>query len=104
MAAWPDQRKTQAAMEKLELLVTLDVTMSLTSRLADYVIATKMTLETPGMTQRAETLKYYTTRHRLLAAYAQYSPRIVDPPPGSDLIEEWQFFHGLAKRLDLDLS
>ena len=104
MAAWPDQRKTQRAMEKLELLVTLDVTMSLTSRLADYVVATRMTLETPGMTQRSEALKYYTTGIGFSPPYAQYSPRIVNPPPGSDVIEEWQFFHGLAKRLNLDLS
>jgi len=104
MAAWPDQRKTQQAMEKLELLVTLDVGMSLTSRLADYVIATKMTLETPGMTQRSEALKYYTSAIGFSAPYAQYSPRIVDPPAGSNLIEEWQFFHGLAQRMDLDLA
>jgi anaerobic selenocysteine-containing dehydrogenase len=104
MSAWPDQRKTQAAMEKLELLVTLDVAMSLTSQMADYVIATKMTLETPGMTQRAEALKYYTSAIGFSAPYAQYSPRIVAPPPGSDVIEEWQFFHGLARRLSLDLS
>lgn len=104
MAAWPDQRKTQAAMEKLELLVTLDVTMSLTSRLADYVIATQMTLETPGMTQRSEMLKYYTTGIGFSTPYAQYTPRIVAPPAGADVIEEWQFFHGLAKRMDLDLT
>jgi anaerobic selenocysteine-containing dehydrogenase len=104
MAAWPDQRKTQRAMEALDLLVTLDVTMSLTSRLADYVIATKMTLETPGMTQRSEALKYYTTGIGFSPPYAQYSPRIVDPPAGSDLIEEWQFFHGLARRLGHDLA
>lgn len=104
MAAWPDQRKTQAAMEKLELLVTLDVGMSLTSRLADYVIATRMTLETPGMTQRSEMLKYYTSGIGFTKAYAQYSPRIVVPPPGSEVTEEWEFFHGLAKRLGHDLT
>jgi anaerobic selenocysteine-containing dehydrogenase len=104
MVAWPDQRKTQAALEALDLLVTLDVTMSSTSRLADYVVATKMTLETPGMTQRSEALKYYTTGIGFSPPYAQYSPRIVDPPPGSEVVEEWQFFHGLARRLGLDLQ
>jgi anaerobic selenocysteine-containing dehydrogenase len=104
MSAWPDQRKTQQAMEKLELLVTLDVTMSLTSRLADYVIATAMTLETPGMTQRSEMLKYYTSGIGFAGSYAQYSPRIVAPPEGADVIEEWKFFHGLAQRMDADLS
>jgi anaerobic selenocysteine-containing dehydrogenase len=104
MAAWPDQRQTQAAMEKLDLLVGVDVEMALTARLADYVIATKMTLETPGMTQRVEALKYYTVGIGYPTPYAQYSPRIVAPPPGSDLIEEWEFYNGLGKRMGLSLT
>ncbi|MET0700553.1 MAG: molybdopterin-dependent oxidoreductase [Mycobacterium sp.] len=103
MAAWPDQRKTQRAMEKLELLVTLDTEMSLTSRLADYVIAPKMQMETPAMTQGSELIKYYASGTGIPAAYAQYAPRLVDPPAGSDLTEEWQFFLGLAKRMELDM-
>ncbi len=103
MAAWPDQRKTQRALESLELLVTLDTEMSLTSRLADYVIAPKMQMETPAMTQGSELIKYYTSGTGIPAAYAQYAPRLVDPPAGSDLTEEWQFFLGLAKRMDLEL-
>jgi anaerobic selenocysteine-containing dehydrogenase len=104
MAAWPDQRQTQKAMEKLELLVCVDVEMALTARLAHYVIATKMTLETPGMTQRVEALKYYTIGIGYAVPYAQYSPRIVAPPAGSDLIEEWQFYNGLGKRMGLGLT
>ncbi|RYE69891.1 MAG: molybdopterin dinucleotide-binding protein [Rhizobiaceae bacterium] len=104
MAAWPDQRRTQQAMEKLDLLVCVDVEMALTARLADYVIATKMTLETPGMTQRVEALKYYTIGIGYPVPYAQYSPRIVAPPQGSDLIEEWQFYNGLARRMGLGLT
>jgi len=104
MAAWPDQRKTQAAMEALDLLVCVDVEMALTARLADYVIATKMTLETPGFTQRVEALKYYTVGIGQSRPYAQYSPRIVDPPEGSDLIEEWEFYNGVGKRMGLILQ
>lgn len=104
MAAWPDQRQTQKAMEKLDLLVCVDVEMALTARLADYVIATKMTLETPGMTQRVEALKYYTVGIGYPTPYAQYSPRIVPPPPGSDLIEEREFYNGLGKRMGLSLT
>ncbi|MDB5725534.1 MAG: anaerobic dehydrogenase, typically selenocysteine-containing [Novosphingobium sp.] len=103
MAAWPDQRQTQRAMEKLELLICVDVEMALTARLADYVIATKMTLETPGMTQRVEALKYYTIGIGYPVPYAQYSPRVVDPPAGSDLIEEWEFYNGVAKRMGFGL-
>jgi anaerobic selenocysteine-containing dehydrogenase len=103
MAAWPDQRKTQRALESLELLVTLDTEMSLTSRLADYVIAPMMQMETPAMTVGSELIKYYTSGTGIPAPYAQYAPRVVDPPIGSDLTEEWQFFLGLAKRMQLEL-
>ena len=103
MAAWPDQRKTHRALQSLELLVTLDTEMSLTSRLADYVIAPMMQMETPAMTMGSELIKYYTSGTGIPAAYAQYTPRLVDPPPGSDLIEEWKFFLGLTKRMDLEL-
>jgi anaerobic selenocysteine-containing dehydrogenase len=78
--------------------------MALTARLADYVIATKMTLETPGMTQRVEALKYYTVGIGYPKPYAQYSDRVVAPPAGSDLIEEWEFYNGLAKRLGVSLK
>jgi anaerobic selenocysteine-containing dehydrogenase len=103
LAAWPDQRKTLRALENLDLLVTLDTEMSLTSRLADYVIAPKMQMETPAMTQGSELIKYYTSGTGIPAAYGQYAPRLVDPPAGSDLTEEWEFFLGLAKRMKLDL-
>lgn len=103
MAAWPDQRKTLRAMESLDLLVTLDTEMSLTSRLAHYVIAPKMQMETPAMTMGSELIKYYTSGTGIPAAYGQYVPRLIDPPPGSDLVEEWQFFLGLAQRMGLEL-
>lgn len=103
MAAWPDQRKTLRALEKLDLLVTLDTEMSLTSRLADYVIAPRMQMETPAMTMGSELIKYYASGTGIPAAYGQYVPRLIDPPPGSDLIEEWQFFLGLAQRMGLDM-
>ena len=104
MAAWPDQRKTQKALEKLDLLVTLDVEMSITARLADYVIACKQTFETPGMSQSAEAIKYFGTGVGFPGAYAQYSPRISDPPHDSDLVEDWEFFYAMACHLDLPLS
>jgi len=101
MMAWPDQRRTRAALDKLELLVTLDPEMSATSVLAHYVIAPRLTLETPGSSYLAESLKFYYIALGYGRPWAQYSPRIVEPPAGSDLIEEWQFFHGLAKRMGL---
>jgi anaerobic selenocysteine-containing dehydrogenase len=49
MAAWPDQLKTDAAMRALDLLVTFDIKMSATAKLAHYVIAPRLSLEQPGM-------------------------------------------------------
>lgn len=103
MAAWPDQRKTQRAMEALDLLVTLDVEMSTTARLAHYVIACKQTLETPGMSQSGEAIKYFGTGIGFPNAYAQYAPAVADVPHGSDLVEDWEFFFRMARHLGLDL-
>ncbi len=103
MAAWPDQAKTQAAMEALDLLVCFDVEMSSTARLADYVIACKQTLETPGMSQSGENIKYFGSGIGFQDAYGQYSDIVADPPHGSDLVEEWSFFYDMAKHLNKEL-
>jgi anaerobic selenocysteine-containing dehydrogenase len=35
--------------------------------------------------------------------YGLYAPKLADPPAGSDVIEEWEFFWGLAKRAELPM-
>jgi anaerobic selenocysteine-containing dehydrogenase len=104
MTAWADEQKTYEALQKLDLLVTIDTHMALTAALADYVIAPKVHLEVPASSQMAEQLKYYSSGMGMQSAYAQYSPRLVEPPADSDLTEEWLFFRGLAKRMDLALD
>ena len=78
--------------------------MSSTARLADYVVACKQTLETPGMSQSGEAIKYFGTGIGFSDAYAQYSPAVADVPRGSDLVEEWDFFYQMADYLDLELT
>ena len=102
MAAWPDQKKTRAALEALDLNVTIDIKMSGTARLADYVIAPKLSLEVPGMSFPSETLTPFAMGYSV--PWAQYSPAVVEPPAGSDLIEDWELFYGLAQRMDLPLE
>ncbi len=104
VAAWPDQLKTLAAMEQLDLLVQIDAKMSATARVADYVIAVKHPLEVPGMTLTQEYLSAYAPGFGTTEAWAQYTPALVDPPEGSDLLDDWQFFYGLAQRLGLPLT
>ena len=104
MMAWPDQRRTAEALRSLDLFVTTDVQYSPTARMADYVVATKMTFETPAMTQVVESIKYYHPGYGFSMPYAQYTPPLVDPPAGSDLIEDWQLYYRVAQRLELSLK
>lgn len=104
MLAFPDQRTTQAALEKLDLLVALDCELSATARLAHYVVAPKLTLETPGMSQSAEALKYFGANVGYAEPFAQYAPALVAPPAGSDLIEDWELFYGMAQQMGLALT
>ncbi|MBK7949864.1 MAG: molybdopterin-dependent oxidoreductase [Deltaproteobacteria bacterium] len=104
VAAWPDQRKAIAAMKKLELLVCLDPKLGATSGLAHYVIAPKLSLEVPGLSVSSEGVEQTYVAHGYPEPYAQYTKAIVAPPPGADVIEEWEFFHGLCRRMGLPLT
>jgi anaerobic selenocysteine-containing dehydrogenase len=103
VAAWPDQHRTVRAMQQLELLVSLDVRTTQTTRFAHYVIATRMSLEVPGITYFGDLFDTLGAGLGLAKAYGQYTPRIVEPPDGSQLIEEWEFYYGIAQRLGMTL-
>ncbi len=78
--------------------------MSATAKLCDYVIAPKLSLEVASTTMPNEGIWGYgaaTTGYP--APYAQYAPAIVEPPEGSEVVEEWQFFYRLARRMGLQL-
>jgi anaerobic selenocysteine-containing dehydrogenase len=104
MLAWPDQKKTHAAMKKLELLVTLDIKLSATAKLAHYVVAPKIGYEVPGLSLPNETLSFFGVGFGYTQPYAMYAPTLVQPPAGSDLIEDWELFYGLAQRLGKPLK
>lgn len=104
MAAWPDQSRTYEAFKKLELSLSVDIKLSATAKLCDYVIAPKMSFETPATTQSAERLMLLGVSPGFPKAYAQYTPALVEPPAGSDVIAEWEFFYGLAQRLGLQID
>jgi anaerobic selenocysteine-containing dehydrogenase len=104
LLAWPDQKKTLAAMKALEFHVVIDPRMTPTARLADYVIAPKLPLEVPGITLSLEALGNRSVGWGYQEPYAQYSPAIVPAPAGSDLVEELEFFYHLAQHMDLSLK
>jgi hypothetical protein len=105
VAALPDQVQTVEALERLDLLVQIDPWISQTARYADFVIAPTMTPEMIGTTLKIETSSGgYATGYGFPSDYAQYCDAVVDPPAGSEVIEDWRFFYGVAQRMGLELT
>ena len=105
VAAFPDQLQTIEALRSLDLLVQIDPWMSQTAELATYVVAPRMTPEMIETTVRPEkTPRVYATGYGFAVNYAQYTPATVEPPPGSEVIEDWEFFYGLGQRMNLRLK
>ncbi|MBT6586017.1 MAG: molybdopterin-dependent oxidoreductase, partial [Gammaproteobacteria bacterium] len=94
LMAFPDQEKALAAMQELDLLVCIDPYMSATAEMADYVLAPKLTLEREDVTLLAD---YWYEK-----PYSQYSKAVVETD--HDVIEEWEFYWGLAKRMGLEVT
>ncbi len=102
--AWPDQILTVEAMKKLDLLVCLDPHLAATATYAHYVVAPKLALEVCAPTALNEMLGNFGPGWGFHKTYAQWCEPLMAPPAGSDVIEEWEFFHGLAARLDKTLA
>src|SRR5690606_30482391 len=82
----------------LDLLVSLQAFMDTTARLADYVFASKLQYERADIPMYMFDMSYYPK------SWSQYTPEIIPPPEGSDLVDDWYVFWGLAKRLGLQLT
>jgi anaerobic selenocysteine-containing dehydrogenase len=92
--AIPDYQAVRKAFEQIELLVTLDVRMSETAELSDYVLACKTPYE------RAD-LALMTDGNSPFPA-AQYTEPLFDAP--GDELEEWRILHGLARRMGFPIT
>ena len=90
----PDQRKVAQALSSLELLVTIDPIMSNTARLSHYIVPPKLQYERADLptTRDYETIFFHTP-------FSQYTPGVAQPPPGSEVVDDWYVFWALAKRL-----
>lgn len=89
-----DPERTLPAFEDLELLVCLDARMNETAQLAHYVIATTQHFERHDLSIAGDSL--------YPEAFAQYA-RPVLPKPG-DTIHDWEFFWGVASRINIQLT
>ncbi|MGE4061374.1 MAG: molybdopterin-dependent oxidoreductase, partial [Sphingomonadales bacterium] len=103
MLAWPDQLKAFEAMKALDLLVCIDPHMSATAKLADYVIAPTLPLEFQSATSLQEMLGGVGTGWGYFQPYAQFTPALMDPPEGSDVIDDWALFFGVCQRLGVQM-
>ncbi|MBM4203155.1 MAG: molybdopterin dinucleotide-binding protein [Gammaproteobacteria bacterium] len=103
LVAWPDQLKTWDALKHLELSVCLDIKLSATAKMSHYVLPPKLGLECPAISMPNEGVWFYGMSTGYPEPYAMYQPALIEPPHGSDLLEEWQVFFGLAQRMGLIL-
>ena len=104
LTAWPDQIKTRAALADLDLLVVLDPKLTQTARYADYVLPPKLPPEIPTLTYDFEELETHAPGWGYPLPYAAYREALVDPPEGSELLEDWEVFYYLGRELGLDLQ
>ncbi|MGI9604418.1 MAG: molybdopterin-containing oxidoreductase family protein, partial [Acidimicrobiales bacterium] len=91
--AWPDQALTMAALRDLELLVVVDHRMTATAREAHYVIAPRLSLERADVPHLMD--------RWFAAPYTNYTDAVVEPD--GDVLNEWEVFWGLARRLGTEL-
>lgn len=94
LLAWPDQEKAHRALAGLELLVCIDLRMSATAQMADYILAPKLCLEREDVTLLTDIWHD--------KPYSQYTRTVVEAE--GDKIEEWEFFWAMGKRMGLTLS
>jgi anaerobic selenocysteine-containing dehydrogenase len=104
LVTWPDQLKVRDAFRNLELLVQVDPWMTATAREAHYVIAPRLQYEVPGISNTFDLMLTGFPGIGMPGPWGQYTPALVEPPPGSDVVTEWELFFGLAQRMGLQLD
>jgi anaerobic selenocysteine-containing dehydrogenase len=104
LLSWPNQAKTRRALESLELLVVVDPVLSETARHAHFVIGPRFGFESPAITFGNEGITVYGLSLGYPEPYAQYQPQLVEPPAGSDVLEDWRIFYELGRRMGYPLA
>jgi anaerobic selenocysteine-containing dehydrogenase len=94
VVAWPDQTTVISALQSLDLHVALDIGVSATARLADYVIPSKLSLERPDVPTNVD--RWFED------PYVMYTDAVLEADP--EMVDEAGLFIELAKRMDLTLD
>jgi anaerobic selenocysteine-containing dehydrogenase len=96
-ASMPDQRKMVAALDDLELFVSLDPFWNNTSAYAHYLFPGKLYYERADLNMAPLGMNYHAR------PFAAYTPPIVPTPAGSDIRDDWYFFWSVANRMGAQL-
>jgi anaerobic selenocysteine-containing dehydrogenase len=93
----PDQVRMLEALRSLELLVVIDPHLTPTAAEAHYVF-------TPKLQYERDDLPLTLGRPLYPDAWTQFAPAAIEPPAGSDVLDDWVVFYELARRMQLPLQ
>jgi anaerobic selenocysteine-containing dehydrogenase len=96
-ASMPDQRKMVAALDDLELFVSIDPYWNNTSPFAHYLIPGKLYYERADLNMAPLGMSYHGR------PFGAYTAPVVPPPEGSDIRDDWYFFWSVANRLGAEI-
>jgi anaerobic selenocysteine-containing dehydrogenase len=92
-----ESARVSAAFDRLDLLVCIEPFLNETSRKAHYILPPLMMLERPDVTSPFLEMVFR-------APYAQYAAPILPAPEGSELVDDWEVFWEIARRLQVPLT
>jgi anaerobic selenocysteine-containing dehydrogenase len=104
MRTMPDEQRTYQALRSLDLLVTHDVEMSPTASVAHYVIASRAAFEIPVISYLTELNSMFHQGYGYADPFGSAQPALIDPPPGSDVIDSWRAYYRIARHMGLQLN
>jgi anaerobic selenocysteine-containing dehydrogenase len=104
MRTMPDEARTHEAFRSLDLMVTHDIEMSPTAMVSDYVIASRLGFEIPVLSFLVELNSVFHQGYGYPEPFGAAQPALVEPPPGSDVIDAWRLYYRIARHLGLDLE
>jgi anaerobic selenocysteine-containing dehydrogenase len=93
LTSFPDQRRAVEAMQALDLLVSIDPWRGPGSSFAHYILPPTMQYERADLPLNLPGYACWP------GSWVQYAAPAIRPPEGSDVVEDWYVYWGIAKRL-----
>jgi anaerobic selenocysteine-containing dehydrogenase len=97
-SAIPEIEKVERAFESLDLLVAIEPSMSMTAKLAHYILPPTLQYE------RADLPVWLYESLVSPEPYTRYTPAIAQPPAGACVRDDHYYLWSIAKRLGLELE